>query len=79
MLREEEIKWYQRAKTKGLLEGDSNTKYFNLVANGKHSCRRFETGGPSGRRVSAACPSPDGSSAWASTKGGEERGGRSPA
>jgi hypothetical protein len=33
------------------------------------SCRRFETGGPSGRRVSAACPSPDGSSAWA--KGGE--------
>jgi hypothetical protein len=42
-------------------------------------CRRFETGGPSGRRVSAACPSPDGSSAWASTKGGEERGSRSPA
>jgi hypothetical protein len=35
------------------------------------NCRRFETGGPSGRRVSAACPSPDGSSAWASTKGGE--------
>jgi hypothetical protein len=28
-------------------------------------------GGPSGRRVSvAACPSPDGSSAWASVKGG---------
>jgi hypothetical protein len=28
-------------------------------------------GGPSGRRVSvAACPSPDGSSAWASSKGG---------
>jgi hypothetical protein len=27
-------------------------------------------GGPSGRRVSAACPSPDGSSAWASAKGG---------
>jgi hypothetical protein len=35
------------------------------------NCRRFETGGPSGRRVSAECPSPDGSSAWASTKGGE--------
>jgi hypothetical protein len=43
------------------------------------NCRRFETGGPSGRRVSAACPSPDGSSAWASAKGGKERGGRSPA
>jgi hypothetical protein len=28
LLREEEIKWYQRAKTKDLLEGDSNTKYF---------------------------------------------------
>jgi hypothetical protein len=36
-------------------------------------------GGPSGRRVSVACPSPDGSSAWASAKGGEERGGRRPA
>ena len=36
-------------------------------------------GGPSGRRVSvAACPSPDGSSAWASAKGGrsEAAGGR---
>jgi hypothetical protein len=31
-------------------------------------------GGPSGRRVSvAACPSPDGSSARASAKGGEAR------
>jgi hypothetical protein len=27
----------------------------------------------------AVCPSPDGSSAWASAKGGKERGGRSPA
>jgi hypothetical protein len=35
LLREEEIKWYQRAKVKELLEGDSNTKYFQLVANGK--------------------------------------------
>src|SRR6187455_1778241 len=43
------------------------------------NCRRFETGGPSGRRVSAACPSPDGSSAWASAKGGKERGGQRPA
>jgi hypothetical protein len=34
-LREEEIKWYQRAKTKNLLEGDSNTKYFQLIASGK--------------------------------------------
>jgi hypothetical protein len=35
MLREEEIKWYQCAKVKHHLEGDSNTKYFHLVANGK--------------------------------------------
>jgi hypothetical protein len=33
-------------------------------------CRRFETGGSLSRRVNvAACPSPDGSSAWASAKG----------
>jgi hypothetical protein len=33
-------------------------------------------GGPSGRRVSvAACPSPDGSSAWASAKGGRSEAG----
>ena len=36
LLREEEIKWYQRAKVKHLLEGDSNTKYFHLVTSGKH-------------------------------------------
>ena len=41
--------------------------------------RRSETGGSLGRRVSvAACPSPDGSSARASAKGGE-RGGWRPA
>ena len=36
LLREEEIKWYRRAKTTRLLYGDCNTKYFHLVANGKH-------------------------------------------
>jgi transposase InsO family protein len=50
-----------------------------VVERKNRTCRRFETGGPSGRRVSAACPSPDGSSAWASAKGGKERGGRRPA
>jgi hypothetical protein len=36
MLREEELKWYQRAKTQNLMQGDSNTRYFHLVASGKH-------------------------------------------
>jgi hypothetical protein len=41
MLREEEIKWYQRAKVKELFEGDSNTKYFQLIANGNHRQSRI--------------------------------------
>jgi hypothetical protein len=36
LLQEEEIKLYQRAKTNNLLEGDSNTKYFQLIASGKY-------------------------------------------
>lgn len=36
LLREEEIKWYQRAKTKKIVEGDRNTKYYHMIANGKH-------------------------------------------
>jgi hypothetical protein len=36
LLREEEIKWYQQSKTKHLLEGDANTKYFHLLVNGRH-------------------------------------------
>jgi hypothetical protein len=40
------------------------------------NCRRFETGGSLSRRVNvAACPSPDGSSARASAKGGSEAAG----
>lgn len=35
LLREEETKWFQRAKTTKMLQGDSNTRYFQLVANGK--------------------------------------------
>jgi hypothetical protein len=41
MLREEEIKWYQCAKVKELFEGDSNTKYFQLIVNGKHRKTRI--------------------------------------
>jgi hypothetical protein len=35
LLREEEIKWYQRSKSNKLLQGNGNTWYFHLVANGK--------------------------------------------
>jgi mannosylglycoprotein endo-beta-mannosidase len=41
LLREEEIKWFQRAKTKHLLEGDNNTKIFHMVANGKRRKTRI--------------------------------------
>jgi hypothetical protein len=41
ILREEEVKWYQRAKTNKLLNGDRNTKYFHLVVNGKHRKTRI--------------------------------------
>ena len=41
ILREEEIRLFQRAKVKHLLEGDDNTKYFQLVANGKHRKQRI--------------------------------------
>jgi len=35
LLREEEIKYYQRAKVTDVLLGDNNTRYFLMVANGK--------------------------------------------
>jgi hypothetical protein len=41
LLREEKIKWYQRSKTKHLLKGDTNTKYFHLLANGRHMKTRI--------------------------------------
>jgi hypothetical protein len=34
LLREEELKWYERAKVKTLFEGDANTRFFHLVTNG---------------------------------------------
>mgnify|MGYP007126471105 FL=1 len=36
LLREEEIKWYQRSGAQFILEGDNNTRYFQMVANGWH-------------------------------------------
>jgi hypothetical protein len=35
------MKWYQRSKMDKLLKGDNNTKYFHLVANGRHRKTRI--------------------------------------
>jgi hypothetical protein len=39
--RDEETKWAQRAKVKHAQEGGNNTKYFHLVANGKHRKKKI--------------------------------------
>ncbi|XP_071683623.1 uncharacterized protein [Lolium perenne] len=43
LLREEELKWYQRSKAQFLLEGDANTIYFHSVANGRHRKKRIHS------------------------------------
>jgi hypothetical protein len=39
--RDEELKWAQRAKVKHVQEGGNNTKYFHLIANGKHRRKKI--------------------------------------
>jgi len=41
MHREEELYWFQRSKATRLLQGDTNTRYFQLVANGRHRRTRI--------------------------------------
>ena len=41
MRREEEAKWAQRAKVKHVQQGGDNTRYFHLIANGKHRKKRI--------------------------------------
>jgi hypothetical protein len=41
LLREEEVKWFLRAKTTKILKGDNNMKYFQMVANGKRRKTRI--------------------------------------
>ena len=43
LLREEELKWYQRSKAQFILEGDSDTRYFHGVANGRHRKKRIHS------------------------------------
>ena len=39
--RDEETKWVQHAKVKHVQEGGNNTKYFHLIANGKHRKKKI--------------------------------------
>ena len=41
LLRQEEIKYYQWAKTKDVLLGDNNTRYLHMIANGNHRKKRI--------------------------------------
>ena len=41
LMREEESKWTQGAKVKHIQEGGYNTKYFHLIANGKHRKKKI--------------------------------------
>jgi hypothetical protein len=41
LLREEEIKWYERVKVQNLLQGDDNTRFFHLIASNKRRKQRI--------------------------------------
>jgi hypothetical protein len=43
LLREEKLKWYQCSKSQFILEGDSNTRYFHSVTNGRHRKKRIHS------------------------------------
>ena len=36
LLREEELKWALRAKVRKIVQGEDNTQFFHMIANGKH-------------------------------------------
>ena len=41
LLREEKLMFYQRAKATDVHLGDNNTRYFQMIANGKHRKKRI--------------------------------------
>jgi hypothetical protein len=43
LFHEEELKWYQRSKAQFILEGDSNTRYFHGIVNGRHKKKRIQS------------------------------------
>jgi hypothetical protein len=42
LLRDEELKWYQRSNAQFILEGDSSTRYFHGIANGHHRRKHIQ-------------------------------------
>ena len=40
-LREEEMKWALRAKVLKVVQGDDNTQFFHMIANGKHRRKKI--------------------------------------
>ena len=41
LLREEELKWALRAKVRKIVQGDDTTRFFHMIANGKHRKKRI--------------------------------------
>src|SRR3954463_335775 len=40
-MREEEMKWALRAKVPTIVQGDDNTQFFHMIANGKHRKKKI--------------------------------------
>src|SRR4051812_22628712 len=40
-MREEEMKWALRAKVSTIVQGDDNTQFFHMIANGKHKTKNI--------------------------------------
>ena len=52
LLREEELKWALRAKVRKIVQGEDNTQFFHMIANGKHRKKRiFQLEQDEGTRV----------------------------
>ena len=41
LMREEEMKWALRAKVSKIVQGDDNTQFFHMIANGKHRKKKI--------------------------------------
>jgi hypothetical protein len=50
-LREDEIKYYQQSKAKDIILRDNNTRYFQMIANGKHRKKLIRSLDHEGRNI----------------------------